>query len=162
MSNPLFTYTPEEAKYLQTCREVRQALLSPHAARDADAVCEREEPDDDPARPAFARDVVNVVNYVSAAELAVRQMDTMPLCLRLLRTVHAELLKGVRGSDKHPGEVRISQNWIGPTGCDIQHAAFVPPNLEDMWQALGELEHYLNRQAGLSCLPLQLSVLPVL
>ena len=95
---------------------------------------------------AFARDVVDVVNYVSAAELAVRQMDTMPLCLRLLRTVHAELLKGVRGSDKHPGEVRISQNWIGPTGCDIQHAAFVPPNLEDMWQALGELEHYLNRQ----------------
>ena len=62
MSNPLFTYTPEEAKYLQTCREVRQALLSPHATRDADAVYEREEPDDDPARPAFARDVDRILN----------------------------------------------------------------------------------------------------
>lgn len=95
---------------------------------------------------AFARDVMDVVNYVSAAELAVREMDTMPLCLRLLRSVHAELLKGVRGSDKHPGEVRTSQNWIGPAGCDIQHAAFVPPNVEDMWQALGELEQFLNRE----------------
>ena len=95
---------------------------------------------------AFARDVVDVVNYVSAAELAVSEMDRVPLCMRLLRDVHAELLKGVRGSDKHPGEVRTSQNWIGPTGCDIQRAAFVPPNVDDMWEALGELEAYLNRR----------------
>ena len=94
---------------------------------------------------AFARDVIDVVNYVGAAELAVREMGITPLCLRLLRSVHAELLKGVRGSDRHPGEVRTSQNWIGPAGCDIRHAAFVPPNVEDMRQALGELEQFLNR-----------------
>ena len=94
---------------------------------------------------AFARDVVDVVNYVSAAELAVEAMDSMPLCMRLLRMVHGELLKGVRGANKQPGEIRSSQNWIGPAGCDIQRAAFVPPNLEDMDAALTELEVYINR-----------------
>lgn len=94
---------------------------------------------------AFARDVVDVVNYVSAAELAVDEMRRTPLCLRLLRSVHRELLKGVRGSDRQPGEVRTSQNWVGPAGCDIRGAAFVPPNVEDMWRSLAELEDFLNR-----------------
>lgn len=94
---------------------------------------------------AFARDVIDVVNYVSAAELAVEEMKRTPLCLRLLRNVHRELLKGVRGSDRQPGEVRTSQNWVGPAGCDIRGAAFVPPNVDDMWQSLAELEAFLNR-----------------
>ncbi len=94
---------------------------------------------------AHSQDVVDVVNYVSAAELAVREMGRLPLCMRLLREVHAELLKGVRGSDKHPGEVRSSQNWIGPHGCTIREAAFVPPNVEDMHDALSKLEVFMHR-----------------
>ena len=99
----------------------------------------------DPSNSAtLSRDVADVVNYVSAAELAVRQMGSMPLCMRLLREVHAELLSGVRGSDKEPGELRISQNWIGPAGCTIQDAAFIPPNVEDMHAALDALERFMN------------------
>lgn len=94
---------------------------------------------------AFKREVIDVVNYVSAAELAVREMSNLPLCMRLLRKVHAELLKDARGSDKHPGEVRTSQNWIGPHGCTIREAAFVPPNPEDMANALSSLEWFMNR-----------------
>ena len=93
---------------------------------------------------AFSQDIADVVNYVSAAELAIREMSHMPLCTRLLRAVHAKLLAGVRGSDKEPGEVRVSQNWIGPAGCTIQDASFVPPNLEDMHFALAKLEQFMN------------------
>lgn len=91
------------------------------------------------------RDVADVVNYVSAAELATREMSTIPLCLRLLRMVHAELLAGVRGSDKQPGEIRVSQNWIGPSGSTIQTAAFIPPNIQDMWDALNALEAFIHK-----------------
>ena len=100
-----------------------------------------------PSADALAsRDVVDVINYVGASELAIQEMREMPLCMRLLRDVHARLLSGVRGSDKQPGEVRASQNWIGPAGCDIQNAAFVPPNVEDMREALSEMELFLHRE----------------
>ena len=63
MANPLFTYTPVEAKYLQTWHEVRQSLLSPHAAKDEDAIYEDgPEGATDPVRPAFTRDVDRILN----------------------------------------------------------------------------------------------------
>jgi WD40-like Beta Propeller Repeat len=51
----------------------------------------------------------------------------LPLSVRLIREIHAELLKGVRGSRLTPGELRRSQNWIGPGGCTLSEATFVPP-----------------------------------
>lgn len=99
----------------------------------------------DPANSvALSQDIADVINYVRAAELAIQERGRMPLCMRLLRAVHAELLAGVRGSDKEPGEVRVSQNWIGPAGCTIQDASFVPPNIEDMHTALTKLEQFMN------------------
>ena len=94
---------------------------------------------------AFQGDVADVINYVGASELAVREMTHLPLCTRLLKETHSRLLSGVRGSDKQPGMVRTSQNWIGPAGCTIQTAPFVPPNVEDMQDALSELELFMNR-----------------
>ena len=96
-----------------------------------------------------SRDLADVVNYVSATERAVELMGTTPLCTRLLRQVHEVLLKGVRGSDKHPGELRSSQNWIGPNGCTLNEAAYVPPNVDDMQQALSDLELFLNEEDAL-------------
>ena len=72
------------------------------------------------------RDVADVVNYIRATEYAVRRMNELPLCMRLLKEVHAELLSGTRGSEKNPGEVRSSQNWIGPAGCGLRNAAYIP------------------------------------
>ena len=68
----------------------------------------------------------------------------MPLCTRLLRQVHAVLLDGVRGTEKNPGELRSSQNWIGPSGCTIATASFVPPNIEDLSNTLQDLERFIN------------------
>lgn len=90
------------------------------------------------------RDVADVVNYIRATEYAVRRMNELPLCMRLLKEVHAELLSGTRGSEKNPGEVRSSQNWIGPAGCGLRNAAYIPPNVDDMHDALGELDKFIN------------------
>ena len=76
-------------------------------------------------------------------------MKSFPLCTRLLNEVHSRLLKGTRGEEKTPGEVRVSQNWIGPAGCVLREAPYVPPNVDDMAQALGDLDLFINNGAGL-------------
>ena len=104
----------------------------------------------DPALDVNAsRDLEDVVNYVRATDDAVRLLGTMPLCTRLLRAVHADLLAGVRGADKNPGELRTSQNWVGPGGCLLADAFFVPPNVDDMHEALSDLERFLNEERTL-------------
>lgn len=95
------------------------------------------------------RDLSDVINYVSASELAVTLMGTMPLCMRLMREVHKALLADARGSDKQPGELRTSQNWVGPAGCLLNEAAYVPPNVDDMRQTLSDLERFLNEERSL-------------
>lgn len=96
-----------------------------------------------------SRDLTDVVNYTKATHRAVELMRSMPLCLRLLRNVHATLLQGGRGSDKSPGEFRTSQNWVGPAGCTLAGAAYVPPNVEDMRETLTDLEVFMNGQPDL-------------
>lgn len=89
-------------------------------------------------------DVGDVVNYVNAAQYAIQRLQTLPLCNRLLRETHEKLLAGVRGQEKNPGEFRRSQNWIGPTGCGLKDARYIPPNVEDMAAAMSALEKYIN------------------
>ena len=90
------------------------------------------------------KDVADVVNYVRAVDRGVELLKKMPLCTRLLRQVHAVLLDGVRGTEKNLGEPRSSQNWIGPSGCTIATASFVPPNIEDLSNTLQDLERFIN------------------
>ena len=90
------------------------------------------------------RDVADVVNYIKATEYAVERMNELPLCMRLLREVHTILLSGVRGSEKSPGELRSTQNWIGPGGSTLKNAAYIPPNIEDMNDSLHDLEKFIN------------------
>ena len=91
------------------------------------------------------RDVADVVNYIKATEYAVERMNELPLCMRLLREVHTILLSGVRGSEKKPGELRSTQNWIGPGGSTLKNAAYIPPNIEDMNDSLRDLEKFINK-----------------
>ena len=97
------------------------------------------------------RDVTEVIDNVEAIFFAVEQMKDsnpkgLPLCMRLLRETHQVLLTHSRGQDKNPGEFRSSQNWIGPTGCSLTSASYVPPNLEDMHQALSDLEKFFHQE----------------
>lgn len=89
-------------------------------------------------------DVGDVINYVKACTYAIKRLDKLPLCNRLLREIHRELLQGVRGKEKNPGEFRRSQNWIGAANCTLKEARYIPPNVEDMQSALADLERYMN------------------
>lgn len=88
------------------------------------------------------RDVEEVVNYVGAMNYGLEQ-TALPMSLRLIREIHARLMQGVRGEHLEPGEFRRSQNWIGPAGCTLSTATFVPPPPHLLLQVMGDLERFL-------------------
>lgn len=90
-----------------------------------------------------AGDVEEVSSYVRAMMTGLDLLRTkLPLSLRLLREIHAELVRGTRGADKTPGEFRRSQNWIG--GSRPGNARYVPPPPEELMPALDNLEKFLH------------------
>jgi Fic family protein len=95
----------------------------------------------DPAAPA---DVGEVVNYVRAMNHGLARLAKLPVSVRLIREIHQVLMRDVRGGRLAPGELRASQNWIGPAGCTLREAAFVPPPPQEVPRALSELERFLH------------------
>lgn len=87
-------------------------------------------------------DTQEVANYVDAMNYGLKRLSEFPLSLRLIREIHARLLATGRGSERTPGEFRHSQNWIGAQGCSLGDAAYVPPAVDDMHRALGDLETF--------------------
>ena len=98
------------------------------------------------------KDVDEVVNYVSAMNHGLARLPDLPVSVRLIKEIHAQLLKGARGSHLTPGELRRSQNWIGPGGCTLNEASFVPPPPEEIPTALGDLENFLHTPSDLPAL----------
>jgi Fic family protein len=98
------------------------------------------------------KDIAEVVNYVRAMEHGLRRLQELPLCLRLIREIHGVLLEDVRGSHRTPGEFRTSQNWIGPAGCDLAAATFVPPPVHEMHRTLDNFERFLHDTTSLPVL----------
>lgn len=94
-------------------------------------------------------DVLEVINYVKATDYGIKRLRELPLCSRLIREMHRILMKEVRGQHMTPGEFRRSQNWIGPAGCALNEAIFVPPPIHEMNQALGDLEKFLHRRGDI-------------
>lgn len=95
------------------------------------------------------RSVADVINYIKASEFAIKRLQELPLCNRLIKETHAVLMEGVRGQEKNPGEFRYSQNWIGGQGSTLKNARYIPPNPEDMKEAISDLEKYMNAEDSL-------------
>jgi Fic family protein len=91
-----------------------------------------------------SKDVAEVVNYVRAMNYGLERLSALPLSLRLIKEIHAELMRGVRGQEREPGEFRRSQNWIGSAGCTLDDAMFVPPPPHLLLNVLGDLERFLH------------------
>lgn len=89
-------------------------------------------------------DLREVANYVVALEHGIGRLRKLPLSLRLVREVHQQLMRGVRGGHAHRGEFRRTQNWIGPPGSTLANATYVPPPVEEMKTALGAWEGFLH------------------
>ena len=87
-------------------------------------------------------DWAEVQNYISAMNQAIPRLETLPISSRLIREVHAELMKGVRGKNKQPGEFRTSQNWIG--GNSIDDALFVPPPFTAIPELMSDIEMFIH------------------
>src|SRR2546428_2246765 len=89
-------------------------------------------------------DLREVANYVVALEYGVKRLKTLPLSLRLTRELHTKLMTGVRGGHAIPGEFRKTQNWIGPPGCTLENATYVPPPPEVLGECLSAWEKFLH------------------
>ena len=81
------------------------------------------------AATATPRDVDEVVNYVRAMNRGLERLREIPVSTRLIREIHHELLLGVRGSQLTPGELRRTQNWIGPPGSSLASASGAQPTI---------------------------------
>ena len=90
------------------------------------------------------QDVDEVINYVRAMNHGLARLAELPVSVRLIREIHAELMRGVRGGNLQPGELRTSQNWIGPATSTLNTATFVPPPHAAVPAALGDLETFLH------------------
>jgi Fic family protein len=93
------------------------------------------------------RDVDEVINYVQAINHGLHRLPELPVSVRLIREIHEKLLEGVRGSERQPGELRTTQNWIGPSGCTLAEATFVPPPPELVPEVLSNLESFLHDES---------------
>jgi Fic family protein len=90
-------------------------------------------------------DVIEVSNYVAALSHGIRRLgEGLPLCNRLIREVHAQLLRRGRGSEKSPGQFRRVQNWIGGNRPEAAH--FVPPPPQQVEECMAALEQFIHSE----------------
>lgn len=90
-------------------------------------------------------DVQEVLNYANALMSGKRLLEQLPISARLIKELHKKLLDGnVRGRSRAPGEFRQIQNFIGPEGCTIKNASFIPPEPQLVEGYIANLERYIN------------------
>jgi len=89
------------------------------------------------------RDVGEVLNCISAMNYGLQRLETLPISIRLIREIHEQLMRGVRGQHQRPGAIRATQNR-GAEGCALADATFVPPPPEKVMKCLGDLEKFLH------------------
>jgi len=95
-------------------------------------------------------DVLEVLNYVRAMNYGISRLKGLPLSLRLVKEIHLKLMEGARGEKMKSGEYRTTQNWIGPPGCSLTDATYVPPPVPEMNEALGQWEKFLHNDNSIA------------
>ena len=88
------------------------------------------------------REIENLKKVISYAEEYLEKNHQINV--ELVNNMHKILLDSVRGSEKEPGRIRTTQNWIGPKGSKIDDAIFVPPIPEEVPILLNDLFKYMN------------------
>jgi Fic family protein len=100
-----------------------------------------------------ASETREVLNYMEALEQGFARLKDLPVCVRFIKELHAILMRGVRGDEDLPGEIRTVQNFIGSTR-DIREARFVPPPPGALDGCLRDLEHTIHPEADSALPPL--------
>jgi Fic family protein len=99
-----------------------------------------------PTEESRRQDIQEIINYRRALTSAERELNSRPFNLNLLLRLHEILLEGVRGQNKARGQFRRVQNWIGPPGCRIEKAQFVPPEPTSLNGYLDNWEKYYHAE----------------
>ena len=90
-------------------------------------------------------DNLEIQNLKKVIEYSENYLNTnKEINLKFINDLHRILLDSVRGNEKEPGQIRNVQNWIGPKGCTIEEAIFVPPIPEEVPILLDNLFKYMN------------------
>ncbi len=100
----------------------------------------------DPDSPRLRDDIHEVLNYRAAMRQAETSLATLPLSQRVVREAHAVLLSGVRGQGRSLGAYRRTLNWIGPPGCAVDTARFVPVEAHKLPDAMSAWESYIHEE----------------
>lgn len=90
-------------------------------------------------------DNLEIQNLKEVIDFAKRYLkNNNNINLKFINDIHKILLNSVRGNEKNPGHIRTTQNWIGPKGCTIEEATFIPPVPEEVPILLENLFEYMN------------------
>lgn len=91
------------------------------------------------------KDVQEAINYYHALKDGMDTLKELPISSRLFKLLHKTLLSNnVRGSNRTPGEFRKIQNFIGPEGCTIETASYIPPEPQLVDEYMSNLDNYIN------------------
>ncbi len=135
----LYSFVRKEA-VISSHIEGTQATLMDLFAYEAAGKAESSETDD-------VQEVCNYLDAIACARKQVKSPKGLPISVRHLCETHRRLMKGVRGAEKIPGEIRRSQNWIG--GTRPGNAAYVPPPPHAVGELLTGLEHFIHGESEL-------------
>ena len=90
-------------------------------------------------------DSKEIENLKKTIEYAQRKLEeNNNISYELVNEMHQLILDSERGSKKSPGQIRTTQNWIGPRGCTQENATFVPVKPEEIYGLLENLYEYMN------------------
>ncbi len=92
-------------------------------------------------------DIWEILNYRKAMRAATQMLNDLPLCQRIVLESHRILLNSVRGHGKSPGKYRKIPNWIGPKGCPIEEAKYVPIQAEKLPDAMSRWEKFIHGES---------------
>ena len=127
--------------------EIKEAVLSSRIEGTITTVDEilKYEADLKPDTLEKQNDIIEVLNYRKATRHAKDWINRgFPFNLTFICAIQNELMQGVRGKDKQPGQIRNEQVWIGPKGCTIEEASYVPPEPTGLRAHLQNLIEFLN------------------
>lgn len=132
---PLTTQEAVLSSRIEGTQATMGEVLEFEAGREPDSTARRE-------------DIHEIINYRTAMRRAEEMLVKLPLSNRVIREAHTELLDGVRGEGKSPGEFRRVPNWIGPPGCSPDEAKFVPIGADKLPDAMSAWERYIHIDAA--------------